>query len=101
MHRIHTVPNNGIIRYLGMFNVERLVITSVKGLSELLTTKSYDFSKPKQISAGIGRILGVGILLAEGDTHRAQRKNLMPAFAYRHIKELYATFWDKSRESAF
>lgn len=27
-----------------------------------------------------------------------QRKNLMPAFAYRHIKDLYRTFWSKSRE---
>ena len=27
-----------------------------------------------------------------------QRKNLMPAFAYRHIKDLYPAFWSKSRE---
>ena len=27
-----------------------------------------------------------------------QRKNLMPAFHYRHVKDLYAIFWSKSRE---
>ncbi len=27
-----------------------------------------------------------------------QRKNLLPAFAYRHIKDLYPSFWSKSRE---
>lgn len=27
-----------------------------------------------------------------------QRKNLMPAFQYRHVKDLYAIFWSKSRE---
>lgn len=27
-----------------------------------------------------------------------QRKNLMPAFAYRHIKDLYPVFWSKSAE---
>ena len=27
-----------------------------------------------------------------------QRKNLAPAFAYRHIKDLYPIFWDKSRK---
>lgn len=27
-----------------------------------------------------------------------QRKNLMPAFAYRHIKDLYPIFWSKSVE---
>ena len=26
-----------------------------------------------------------------------QRKNLAPAFAYRHVKDLYPVFWDKSR----
>lgn len=29
---------------------------------------------------------------------QAQRKNLMPAFAFRHIKDLYPTFWSKSQE---
>lgn len=29
---------------------------------------------------------------------KTQRKNLMPAFNYRHIKDLYPTFWSKSRE---
>lgn len=27
-----------------------------------------------------------------------QRKNLMPAFSFRHIKDLYPVFWDKSVE---
>ncbi|KAI9725093.1 MAG: hypothetical protein M1812_000369, partial [Candelaria pacifica] len=27
-----------------------------------------------------------------------QRKHLMPAFAYRHVKNLYPMFWEKSRE---
>ncbi len=77
-----------------------MIITSPKGLSEVLTTKVYDYRKPVQIVRGIGRILGIGLLLAEGDVHKAQRKNLMPAFAFRHIKDLYPVFWSKSRESA-
>jgi cytochrome P450 len=94
------VPNNGIIRYLTFFNRERLLITSVKALSEVLTTKSYDFKKPDQIIGSIGRILGIGLLLSEGDVHKAQRKSLMPAFAFRHIKDLYPILWSKSKESA-
>ena len=27
-----------------------------------------------------------------------QRKNLMPAFAFRHIKDLYPVFWGKSQQ---
>jgi cytochrome P450 len=30
--------------------------------------------------------------------HQRQRKNLNPAFAFRHIKELYPIFWSKSSE---
>lgn len=60
--------------------------------------KNYEFIKPPQVRAGLGRLLGVGILLAEGEEHRIQRKNLMPAFAFRHIKDLYPIFWTKSCE---
>ncbi|KAI9053519.1 hypothetical protein LZ554_002474 [Drepanopeziza brunnea f. sp. 'monogermtubi'] len=96
---VNTVPNDGIIRYMGMFNSERLFITSPKGLGEVLTTRNYDFVKPSQVAAGIGRLLGIGVLLAEGDEHKAQRKNLMPAFAYRHVKNLIPVFWEKSCEA--
>ncbi|KAI0840689.1 cytochrome P450 [Hypoxylon sp. FL0890] len=95
---VATIPNDGVIRYLTAFNQERLLITKPKALAEVLVTKNYDFQKPGNIRFGLSRLLGVGILLAEGDEHRTQRKNLMPAFAFRHVKDLYPTFWAKGRE---
>ena len=71
--------------------------TSPQALAEVLSYKSYDFIKPEMLRNGLGRILGVGLVLAEGDEHRAQRKNLMPAFAFRHVKDLYPTFWSITR----
>ena len=53
-----------------MFNIERLLITSPKALGEVLTTNCYKFVRPKSIRIDLGRILGVGILTAEGDEHR-------------------------------
>jgi hypothetical protein len=50
--------------------MERLLITSPKALGEVLTTKSYNFVKPSQLRLGLGRILGVGLLLAEGNEHK-------------------------------
>jgi cytochrome P450 len=38
------------------------------------------------------------LLLAEGDEHKMQRRNLLPAFAFRHVKDLYPVFWAKARE---
>lgn len=92
------MPNDGLIRYLAMFNEERILLTSPKALAEVLVTKAYDFRKPGMVRHTIGRVLGVGVLLAEGDEHRVQRRNLMPAFAFRHVKDLYPVFWDKARE---
>lgn len=95
--RVRTVPNDGIIRYLGALNGERLLITGAKALSEVLVHRNYDFEKPPEVKHFLGRILGVGVLVAEGDQHKVQRRNLMPAFAFRHVKDLYPTFWRISR----
>lgn len=98
--RINSIPNNGLIRYLAIFNQERLMPTSAQALKEVLVTKSYDFAKPAEFRTGIGRLLGIGLFLAEGDEHKHQRKNLLPAFAFRHVKDLVPIFWDMSRQGA-
>ncbi|KAF4334286.1 isotrichodermin C-15 hydroxylase (cytochrome P-450 monooxygenase CYP65A1) [Fusarium beomiforme] len=41
-----TVPNDGLLRYLGFFNAERIVLTSPDALHEVLVTKNYSFPKP-------------------------------------------------------
>ncbi|KAK1600029.1 cytochrome P450 [Colletotrichum navitas] len=95
---VNNIPHEGVIRYRGLFNQERLLITSPKALAEVLVTRNYDFRKPGAVRSSIGRILGIGVLLAEGDEHKVQRKNLMPAFAFRHVKDLYPLFWSKACE---
>jgi cytochrome P450 len=92
------IPNDGLIRYTNWFNSERVLLTNPKTLAEVLSSKNYEFIKPAHFLDVIGRILGIGLLFAEGDEHRTQRKNLMPAFSYRHIKDLYPVFWSKSSE---
>ncbi|PNP50101.1 hypothetical protein THARTR1_09090 [Trichoderma harzianum] len=92
------MPNDGLIRYYWLLNHERLLITSPKALAEVLVTNNYAFQKPENVRSMLGRVLGYGVLLAEGDEHKRQRRNLMPAFAFRHIKDLYPVFWDKARE---
>ncbi|KAL9595950.1 MAG: hypothetical protein Q9219_006141 [cf. Caloplaca sp. 3 TL-2023] len=94
----NSVPNQGLIRYLDFFNLERVAVVSPAALAEVLVHKCYEFEKPPQLRKGISRILGLGLFLSEGDEHKRQRKYLMPAFSYRHVKNLYPIFWDKSRE---
>lgn len=95
---IETVLNEGLIYYRFAFNSERVLLTSPKALAEVLVHKNYEFVKPSTIRDGIGRILGIGILLAEGDEHKRQRRLLMPAFQFRHVKDLYQVFWSKAQE---
>ncbi|KAI5200675.1 hypothetical protein AUEXF2481DRAFT_37728 [Aureobasidium subglaciale EXF-2481] len=92
------IENDGLIYYRGLFNMERVMVTTPKALSEAVTLKSYDLIKPPALTKGLARILGYGILLTEGQEHKSQRKNLTPAFSYRHIKDLYPVFWDQSRD---
>ena len=93
----NSIPNEGLIRYKFWLNFERVYLTQPKTLSEVLVTKSYDFAKPPFAKAALGPVLGNAILFAEGHEHKVQHKALMPAFSYRHIKELYPLFWDKAR----
>jgi cytochrome P450 len=96
--RASKIPNNGLLCYRGFFNQERVMVCSTKALAEVLSTNSYAFPKPSHFRWSIGRILGIGILLAEGEEHKMQRRSLTPAFAFRHIKNLYPVFWSKARE---
>ena len=65
-----SLPHEGLIRYYVVGNLERIVVTSPKALSELLVTKVYDFEKPKLLRQNLRRIVGDGVLLAEGDEHK-------------------------------
>ena len=71
------VPNEGIIRYLDFFNMERLAIVSPAALAEVLVYKNYDFEKPANLRKGISRILGMGLFLAEGDEHKVTLLSLV------------------------
>lgn len=73
---------------------------SPQALKDVLVTKNYDFTKPSEFITGLGRLLGIGLFLAEGEEHKHQRRNLLPAFAFRHVKDLVPIFWDMSREGA-
>jgi len=91
------IENDGLIYYRSIFNMDRIMVTTPKALSEAVTMKSYDLVKPRALTKGLARILGYGVLLTEGQEHKSQRKNLTPAFSYRHIKNLYPVFWEQSR----
>jgi hypothetical protein len=67
----YKVPNNGLIRYYMVGNLERVLLTNPKALSELLVTKVYEFPKPQMVRQSLARVTGKhGVLLVEGDEHK-------------------------------
>jgi len=90
--------NDGIIHFHSFGHVSRLLLTSPAALADVLVHRSYDFEKPLWSRNFLKKFLGEGLLMTEGDEHKHQRKHIMPAFSFRHIKELYPVFWSKSIE---
>ncbi|KAH8904667.1 putative cytochrome P450 monooxygenase [Coniochaeta sp. PMI_546] len=95
-----TIPNNGLIRYYMAANIERVIVVGQEALSEILVSKVYDFPKSESLRVKLLRFTGNGILLAEGEEHKQQRRGLLPSFSFRNIKNLYPVFWAKAVEMA-
>lgn len=53
-----------------MLNHERLLPTSPKALSDVLTHRTYDWVKPHGTAVFLSVVLGNGLLSAEGEVHR-------------------------------
>jgi cytochrome P450 len=64
---------------------------------DVLHTNSYDFTKPRGGREFLARGLGYGLILSEGDAHRAQRKAVTPAFAIKNIRAMYDLMWSKTQ----
>jgi cytochrome P450 len=76
-----------------------VIVNSPQALKEILVTQCYSFEKPIFARQFLAFIIGWGLLTVEGDEHKQQRRDMLPAFSYRHIKDLYPLFWKKSCES--
>ncbi|KAJ7778749.1 cytochrome P450 [Mycena maculata] len=85
------------IKYKAFFNLTRLYTTDTKALNHFLTN-NYIYQKPEPTRYHLGRIVGPGVLVAEGDAHRQQRKIMNPAFGAPQIRELTGIFVEKSLE---
>ncbi|RIB08315.1 cytochrome P450 [Gigaspora rosea] len=80
----------GIIRYHSLLNRPHIMISDQQLIQTVLVNRSYDFSKYLN-RALIKDFIG-GILLAEGDSHKRQRKMMTPSFSSANIKDMFPTF---------
>ena len=95
---IEEIPNDGLIRFHGVLNGERILITTTEGTKVVHDGDTKDFHRPLAAKAILTRLTGGAIFAAEGREHTAQRKEMTSTFKHRHLKELYPTFWSKTVE---
>ncbi|EXX65298.1 Dit2p [Rhizophagus irregularis DAOM 197198w] len=80
-----------IVKYNGLFNKPTLFVADPKIIQEMFSNnKSYDFVKFSNKFAIA--LIGNGLVFAEGDDHKRQRKMMNPAFTHSNIKEMVPTF---------
>lgn len=95
---MNETSNTGIIHLNGLLGSEQLLLTTPAALNEALIQRPYDFEWPEGDSNFLQRILGHGLITAEGQDHKRQRKQMAHIFGVQHIRNLYPLFWKKSMD---
>ncbi|KAK1837165.1 cytochrome P450 [Podospora conica] len=85
-----------MIRYFFPFGQERLSVADNEALKHMTVRNPYNYPKPVRAKLWMVRILGEGVLLAEGHEHMRQRKVLAHAFSTQSIRALMPVFWEKA-----
>ncbi|KAL4261304.1 Cytochrome P450 superfamily protein [Pleurotus pulmonarius] len=83
------------IKYRGLFGVTRLYTTDPKALNHILMNTDV-YQKPEMTRHALGRVLGEGVLIVEGEKHRRQRKIMNPAFGPIQVRDLTEIFVQKA-----
>jgi cytochrome P450 len=74
------------------------VVTDLRALTHILTRATV-FPKPEDTRNALRELFGEGLLVAEGATHRAQRRLLnKSAFAPNHVRNLSGVLLCKANE---
>ncbi len=85
-------PDAPFIRYLSIAGKEALVVNSLAAHRAVLQTHAYDFVKPPFFARLVGEITGVGLLFAEGEDHKHQRRLLAGPLSVPSMRKILPVF---------
>jgi cytochrome P450 len=69
-----------------VLNRPLIIISDTKIIQDVLSNQVYEFTKPFSELADLVKVLGKGLVLVEGETHKRQRRMMNPAFSHNNIK---------------
>ncbi|KAG6849383.1 hypothetical protein H0H93_008938 [Arthromyces matolae] len=80
----------------GAFGSKRVVIVDPKAVTHFYSKETFGYVQTPLARTFIERLFGRGLLWAEGESHRRQRKALSPAFSNAAIRKLSSVFYDSA-----
>lgn len=69
---INEIPNDGLIRYYGFLNSERVLVTTPQGCKDVLQTQGYNYIKLPWALEVMGQFAPRGILVAPPRRHKVR-----------------------------
>ncbi|KAI5899133.1 cytochrome P450 [Schizophyllum commune H4-8] len=84
-----------VFKVVGIAGSDRLLTTDTRALHHL-STRDDIYWKPSSTRYSLGRVVGDGILITEGEQHKQQRRIMSPAFGPNQVRELTPIFLEKS-----
>ncbi|KAF8173848.1 cytochrome P450 [Mycena galopus ATCC 62051] len=78
------------------FGSKQILLSDPKALTHCYNTERAVYVRIESERQFIGSIFGRGVLWAEGDMHKRQRKALTPAFSNAAIRKLTSVFFDSA-----
>jgi len=82
------IEHGPIIRHFFPFGAEHLAVADDNSIHHISIKNPYNYPKPVRAKLWVVRVLGDGVLLAEGSKHVHQRKALAPGFSISSIRAL-------------
>ena len=93
---VNTIPNNGMLWFRGMLGAEYLIVAGAESLRDVLFIRAYDFEKTSAFRRYTRRFLASGLVVQEGEAHKARRKAISPVFQPRNVDALKPMLSQKS-----
>ncbi|KAI1406928.1 cytochrome P450 [Hypoxylon sp. FL1857] len=91
-------PDAPFIRYLTWGNTEVLVPVNLNAHREVLQFQCYSLQKPTWFLRIVKEVAGHGLILMEGEEHKAHRKMLGGSFSLKNIRKLEPIFQEKAKD---
>ncbi|KAF9901390.1 hypothetical protein EC991_006210 [Linnemannia zychae] len=86
LNRINTY--GPLVRYLGAFNEERVLVSDPQAIRRILLSNSYNYKKMDRFAKMYHIVLGEGLLTSDGKVHQDHRKMINKSIKLRQIKGL-------------